>query len=1745
MAEVSDTLSHDPNPSEKPAPSRFWSILGKVGKWFLILFGIAQLLAVTVFSPEQVSVWLFGLDLNPKPAAEVDRGRVDAESEAVMRAVTRENITRHLEGLVSDDSRAVGYPGERRAWEYIRSEFARLGLQHIGIDTFEVVTPLDKGGSVTYADGTSEPIYALWPNQVRTPTLPRAQIAVDDTLIGPLAAIWADRPRTYTIPPEGIAAEFLYIPRKDLILTEEEQERYGVRRGQPGVWNIIDFSGREVSGKFVVLDLVGRIPAKNSSLGTIDVDSANVMSARAAGARGVIFHYYANTVLLNPEMALPDVPDDILYFSADVRVGQHLIQTGVEPGHRLRITPGIQGELLYVGKGEYADFNGRQADSTIVVMDFSSGKNYLNARILGAQAIIFVDDGQVTRTEAEMKFHLVPVDVPRYWAEGATAERLRALGSVPGNRVTLMSRMEWTSVTTHNIWGTLPGTRTNKPEDTIILEAYYDANSVVPARAIGAENATGMATLLAVAESFKAHPPELPVMFMATSAHHLALSGINEWLYRHCRTEETFLKAIPEEQRINFGLFIGLDLSSQNGQVATFAQGTFYTGWNTDARRTNMHTGYGKAFMRYAAELFPGQEVNEAYPQFVDAIAPAKRTWRTFMAAKMAFDHEPINYVGLSAITLATTNDARLKVDTPVDTLGALNMENVVSQARTIAGLIHRGARDKGFFQETKIKPKDTQRELTGRILQFDRRKSFIPSTPISNAVVTISYGPIKSFCGVRGLLTTLTNSGPDDGLSRTRWTLTDTLATNQMPSQIGRFRFHMIAPHVATVMVKAYEIGDDGRIVMAPDMGQEGDKTYPMTVGVDNPLLQTLEVLFEARALSLFEIVDSRYLSALDIMGIRGADGSELRTFGMEVVPSQSRLEGDVETGAVAFAQPGTRVKIMMSTSLFGIKYLLINAPESMFQHPLTPQEVGPRDQAEAEGTGYLIDLGVVNRAPWRVARDIWVIDDVRMKTLARYGVFNQRVLNLHEDTREALLLADRAYKAQEYNTFISQARRAWGLEARAYPDVKGTAVDTIQGVIFYFALLLPFAFFMERLVIGAVDIRRQILGFGLIFIGIFMVLQFVHPAFKLSTSPYIIFLGFVIFALGTIVTVIVVNKFNWELKRMKMAASGMHETDVGRIQATAAAIKLGINNLRKRPMRTGLTAVTVAILTFSVLSFTSVVTELRYYKIGRENKPTYEGMLIRDRNWMGLQPSVNEYIQSAFHGRALITPRGWLMAQQRVDKAFFDLRNLTNDERSFASGLLGLTQQESRVTGLDTMIVAGRWFRPNERGVCILPTRMAELVGIQLADAGKAELDMLGKNWRVIGIIDEQRMMRQPDLDDEILTPVDLVAEQQRMTDASTEDPTQVADAPIQTFSHIAPENIMIIPYADVMELGGTTRSIAVSNFAQPDSMVPIIEGFMSRVALTTFVGKGEKVNVYSSLGATSFRGLSNLGVPIVVAALIVLNTMLGAVYDRKREIQIFATIGLTPSHIAALFIAEACVFAVIGAVWGYLIGQVLAITLTQTGLLGGMSLNYSSLSAVASTFIVMLTVLLSSLYPAKVAADSAVPDVTRRWSFPPAEGDYWHFDFPFTVGQSDVIGLYAYLARVLEAYGAGSAGEFVAQNVKLEALETKEDEDPGYRLAFRTWLAPYDLGISQDVQMDALPTGEHHIYRIDMTIHRLSGDVDSWQRINRGFMNVMRKRFLVWRTIPHGLKDEYRERGTRIFRGEEVETTVETEG
>ena len=250
-------------------------------------------------------------------------------------------------------------------------------------------------------------------------------------------------------------------------------------------------------------------------------------------------------------------------------------------------------------------------------------------------------------------------------------------------------------------------------------------------------------------------------------------------------------------------------------------------------------------------------------------------------------------------------------------------------------------------------------------------------------------------------------------------------------------------------------------------------------------------------------------------------------------------------------------------------------------------------------------------------------------------------------------------------------------------------------------------------------------------------------------------------------------------------------------------------------------------------------------------------------------------------------------------------------------------------------------------------------------------------------------------------------------------------------------------------------------------------IMADLMPRIAIDVFVGNMEanEAFLYSSIGMTSFSGMGNLFIPILIAALIVLNTMLGAVYERVREIGIYSAVGLAPVHIAFLFIAEACVYAVIGGILGYLIGQMTAWALVKWSLLGGLTLNYSSTSTVTSTIIVMIVVLGSTIYPAVKASRMAVPDIERKWKLPEPDGDEWHFDLPFTVLSEESLGMNIFLRDYFDAHADESASDFYTDQVNFRRSKRPTGEEE-FAIEMMVWLAPYDLGVSQRISLTTVP-------------------------------------------------------------------------
>ena len=340
----------------------------------------------------------------------------------------------------------------------------------------------------------------------------------------------------------------------------------------------------------------------------------------------------------------------------------------------------------------------------------------------------------------------------------------------------------------------------------------------------------------------------------------------------------------------------------------------------------------------------------------------------------------------------------------------------------------------------------------------------------------------------------------------------------------------------------------------------------------------------------------------------------------------------------AVVFTKPEDPVKVFMSAGPLGVKYLLTNTPESWLDLP--PEQVTNEIMARAQGRGFTPDRGLILYPFYQSALDLWSLNRARLMQLEDHGVTNARAAELHEESTRALRAAREALENRRYDAFAARSREAWGYEARAYPDVRYAADDTVDGIVFYFMLLIPFCFFLERLFFGFTDIRKQLLAVGVIFAAVFMLLQNVHPAFQLSLTPYMVFLAFIILALALIIITMIVSRFDTEMKNLTRPETGLHEADIGRLSATAVAISLGISNLRKRKMRTALTAVTLTLLTFTVLSFTSFKTGIQFYTLDRENTPSYNGVLMRNLSWHALPTSFLPYVENAFREHATIVP-------------------------------------------------------------------------------------------------------------------------------------------------------------------------------------------------------------------------------------------------------------------------------------------------------------------------------------------------------------------------------------------------------------------------------------------------------------------------------------------------------------------------
>ncbi len=1141
-------------------------------------------------------------------------------------------------------------------------------------------------------------------------------------------------------------------------------------------------------------------------------------------------------------------------------------------------------------------------------------------------------------------------------------------------------------------------------------------------------------------------------------------------------------------------LFCSLELSSHGRRFGTFAQS-----YMCEKLVQNQLLGYGRPLRRIANELGFPPEIRQCY---LDDTTEGRRHWQSDLPFPVVNGIDAAVSAGCLGMMFATTQDMRRRVDTPLDTAKRVDADRLGPQITMLGALL----------DEALHRPIPVVGSRLPRNLHKWEGIAAIP-TPgesqldlgVPDAVIYARSYWGSRHLGVRGIgvrdMVVLKTDGEG------KYAVDDILDE--------RVRRAGLTPEV-------YLFDDQGRVIMAMDRFVSWHKSIITGHPRKKDLKHLRGEMFECVQIGLLGLNDPRFLEDLDkVVVVEAARGSEVR-----------RGFWSVDEGVCSVCLPTEmdRWQLVFAKGDSSRRMLMLNA------------------SADApEGEGYPLDWRQQSPVAFLSASDFAILNEHRIRRLEDTGVIDPYLRRQHQQGRSEVRKADRARAAGDGTRAWRHATAALTSQAQVYQKTRRSADDTIYAVLFLLVGLVPFCYFVERLVLGARTVYRQIGGFALLFAIMTLLVGTFHPAFRISLTPVTILLAFVILFLSTVVVAIVLGKFRTELVRLKKGTGTFSEARAGGDRAAASsaddfkrfdvlhrAMLVGIANMRRRKVRTALTLATLVLLAFVIMSFTSPRTHLHplhYDLTGLERiPPDRSTVMIQRLSWDPMPAWTLDHLETAYRDEAQVAGHWWITRNDLKTQYPKTLKMTGKDERyALLHAVSCIEPIEARVVGLDRLIgrAAMDHFASSKDSV-LISSKVAERIGAGPGDP----VEMFGSAFTVSAVVGHRDMLSLTGLNGQTYAPVDYQRlalldpdpdEVQRKIDALEEAETQAdltGAATAEKFRVLSPDQFAIIRASRAGELDATLRAVVLVP-RNPARTMALADELAGQIHRPVYANADGRVVLCAAMEITSLTGLGNVVVPLFISALIIFNTMLNCVYERRREIGILMSVGLAPAHVGALFVAEAAAYGTIGVVGGYIIGQGLGTVASKYNLVPGISLNFSSSAVVYTQLAIMVVVLLSSIWPARVAAKIAAPGSESTWKLPTPHGDDLTVALPFTMHGRDAGPVLVYLHDWLAGHTETSLARFCSG-----AIEVFSDADTGGRgFVAQIWLAPFDLGIMQTVELEIRPGPDPTIHEVNISLRREAGPHSAWVRSNRHFLTELRRQFLLWRSLGPQQTDAYR--------------------
>ncbi len=1196
-------------------------------------------------------------------------------------------------------------------------------------------------------------------------------------------------------------------------------------------------------------------------------------------------------------------------------------------------------------------------------------------------------------------------------------------------------------------------------------------------------------------------------------------------------------------------VMIGLDLSDGGTRVGPMFQGAYLR----HSAKQHIAT-YSDVFQNLVTALNKAPEERKPeeveWAQWFGPIANSidfeplntSRTPMSYVGATPASSELAMSW-GTAGFSLMTLHDFRLSRDTPNDTLDRINLPRIRTQLDAVTSLMRHVLANTKFVNLSQILR--NRNSFKGQVVGTAPGKP-IPDLPLTGYLVSYQWTS-----NTLKIPTLQWDANYAIGVRRTEVHETDVE---------GRYRFEGFSRYPAQLrraFVQAFYLEKgSGAIKAISDMGRSVADLSPfadLTTTI-NPLRS---LPFECDEVTLVGLYDPRFLQGL----------GEVQLIDARRNTDAPRFSATLHNRVLAsFFEPDSRNYYLFRYGQIGNRLILINMPENLEK----------ADERSAKlGKGYTIEearnIGPLALA---TARDFGQLDDKRLSDYRSAGVSSPLIDDLHSDAQVQLQTAKKAIENNDAVTAVRSGNGAWASEALVYSASKSMANDVIRAAIFLLLLAVPFSVCMERLLIASPNVYRQIAGVGLVFAIMTGALWTFHPAFKISSSPLIIILSFAIIFMSIVVIGVVYQKFDTELKQIRSGRGSSETANFLRASVLTNAVMLGIANMRKRKIRTTLTATTIVLITFAVLVFASASSFRSTTSLPAGVSSDHPGLLMRQRGFRPMPIDIVSELRVVFPDKTIVE-RWW--NTNAGDPNELNLIVSTGEKQRVVGlpALLGLTPGESSLSHIADAIGKEKFARleNGEEDIIYLSSDSAKQLGVKEGEKVRTG----GIELEVAGIYDGAEFDRKVfTLSGEPITPLKyernaLDAGGRSLSDNAAESITMDSEsggAELSTvYQHLPASQMAILPAAVSQRLNNARLATVATRFDDssvfvdrnnrivPDDQANALseaerttqrinkvkrvkwaaDEVARRFTIVTYAGLDDGVQIISASTPTKITG-SQVAIPLLIGGLIIFNTMMGSIAERKREIHIYTSLGLAPLHVGALFVAEALTYGVIGTVFGYIIGQGVGTAMLKLGWLGSMTLDYSGTSAMLTIGLILLVVLLSALVPARLASKIAAPSIERSWKVPAPKNDQIIATLPFTINRTAAEGVVAYLAEYFEGHKEGSIGKFATDDVQAFAWTGEETESggkPSRGVQTTVWLTPFDLGVRQHLMLLIHPGQFPDIYEVQVLLSRLSGDDGSWYRMNRSFLTELRKQFLQWRSLSPTRMREYVEASKALFK------------